>query len=97
MGNQPIFTAILAPLNDDTPRDKDAKSVMQTEREMLGTIAVPGVMIDEKGSIQGFNEVHSEETIQYLNESQPNTLSRSMRRSSGAGSCRRSLVATSRC
>ena len=29
---------------------------MQAEREMLATLAVPAVMIDEKGAIQGFNE-----------------------------------------
>lgn len=53
-----IFTAILRPLSEDAPRP-DTKSVMQAEREMLATLAVPGVMIDEKGSIQGFNEVRN--------------------------------------
>lgn len=51
-----MFTAILRPLSEDAPR-LDSKSVMQAEREMIASLAVPAVMIDERGCIQGFNEV----------------------------------------
>ena len=56
LSNQSLFTAILTPLMEEAPR-QDAKTVLQAEREMLSTLAVAAVMIDERGLIQGFNEV----------------------------------------
>lgn len=89
LGPQSLFTAILRPLSDDAPRS-DTKSVMQAEREMLSTLAVAAVMIDERGCIQGFNEVRSSPPTTCLSAL---TVCR-RRRTCGASSCRRWSAAT---
>lgn len=57
MGNQSLFTAILRPILQDESLQSNAKSIMQTERDMLASLPVAAVMTDERGCIQGFNSV----------------------------------------
>lgn len=55
--NNLIFTAVIRPLTEaDQAGTAEAKSVMAAERDVVSTLPVPAVMIDERGLIQAFNE-----------------------------------------
>eukprot|EP01103_Thecamoeba_quadrilineata_P004956 TRINITY_DN14819_c0_g1_i1.p1 TRINITY_DN14819_c0_g1~~TRINITY_DN14819_c0_g1_i1.p1 ORF type:complete len:554 (+),score=105.92 TRINITY_DN14819_c0_g1_i1:44-1705(+) len=52
IGDERVFTGILRRTQEDTNSEK---SGLQIEREVLDNLAVPAIVIDEKGTIHGFN------------------------------------------
>ena len=55
--NTLIFTAVFRPVALECNGVVETKSVLAAERDMIASLPVAAVMIDEKGIIQAFNEV----------------------------------------